>query len=163
MMRKKGEAIVQIIFTLLAALLLAMPAVAADFTNCSGDPTSRRVVGRHQRICYELAATESTDSGAFVVRSESALICLDSHTGSEANGAARIHPRKCLGGVLPAANPEFECITILDNPLDGTQGAAATQNACIRVGPGVYFLDVTVPVGGAPEAALVLIQAESLD
>jgi hypothetical protein len=99
--------------------------------------------------------TGTADSASFRVRAPSALICFDPDTGGTA-GTGVVTPRHCTNNTKPATNPENECISL--GTLDGTEGAAATQNACVRIPNGTYFIDVTTPCN--TDACRVTINGE---
>lgn len=148
---------------LAAALLLFLTNVAwaQEWSTPGGAPCT--IIDGSELCIYELANTEGADSDEIEVRSSSAVFCLDSDKGATAIGAMRGVPRKCIGGSKPGSNPENECISVGgangNSVLDGTEGPASTQNACTRVGPGVYYYDVTVACGAA-SGCLVMVQGE---
>ena len=128
-------------------LLIALRVFAAGtLTDCSGMTLTSTYITSTIVKCWEFNAQD--DTPAFYIMTNSALICFDSNIATEAIGAGRVMLRRCHTGVKPSSNPENECASILDTALDGTQGAAATQNACERVGPGTYYGEVTVSTGG---------------
>ncbi len=152
------------------AALLALPSVAeaanwqlgcADTTTPT-DPQFRAATDRVKveadgKVCYRLANTETVDSGEVAIIAESALICFDSDTGATAISTGVVTPRVCTGNSKPAANPTFTCLSL--GTLTGLEGDASTQNACVRVGPGIYYLDVTTAMGAESR---VKIQAENV-
>ena len=82
--------------------------------------------------------------------SESALITFDPQLDATVAAAttALTVPRMCpQGQPLTPANPEFSCISLGgangNASLSGVEGAASAQNASIRVGPGVYYFQIT--------------------
>ena len=108
-----------------------------------------------QSKCFYFNGTE--DSDVFVILSSTALICFDPDVATEGNdGAAEIMIRYCHTGVTTAS--VNRCKETLDAPLDGTDGAAGTQNACARYGRGSYYIENTT--GASTDEAVVSIQGE---
>ena len=153
----------------LAACLVALVFAASEagagtdhalWTNCNPDVqtaiTDTHVNRRGQTICWEFDDTV-TDSSSFLVTSETALICLDPDIAAAGAATAEVMPRRCHIGYKPVSNPTYQCEAILDASLDGTAGASGTQNMCRRVGPGVYYLDVTSANTGDKAAVVSII------
>jgi hypothetical protein len=99
--------------------------------------------GLSKRACLGWGDNVIT-SDILTVRADSVLFCLvDDVAGTSATATAAVE--RCIGDARIAANGNT-CIDILDTPLTGTEGGDATQNACVRAGPGRYRI---VTVGGA--------------
>ena len=159
---------IKLTIAVLAWLCLAAPAQAVGaFSSCADPlnmPTTDEItvgagfdVTAGSRFCYQFDA--DTDSAVFPISAQNALICFDPDAAGVA-GAARLDVEMCpyaLNGGASAANA---CITILDAALSGAGGAAATQNACIRVKSGYYRLDPTVAPGSGAEKAIVIMTGE---
>jgi hypothetical protein len=125
-------------------LLLASDAFGATlgFSNCRSKAISPPNMNKAGLIaCYEF--DDATDSGQFTVVTPTALICLDPDIAATGTSTAEVMIYQCPTGAKPAANPTYGCHAILDASLDGTEGGSTNQNACVRVGPGAYYIDVT--------------------
>jgi hypothetical protein len=91
-------------------------------------------------------------SHTFYVTNE-ALICLNPDTASESADATEVMIHYCP--IVPTTGPDVNnCMDILDAPLDGTIGADDTQNACIRVARGSYWIEVTTPPAASDNAVI---------
>jgi hypothetical protein len=95
----------------------------------------------------------------FIVRAKTALICFDPNILSEGADAAEVSIWHCPDGSMPAANPEYECLMLTDAVMTGLDGAPGTQDSCIEVPVGAYFVlqDTDPDVGDEPR---VTIQGE---
>jgi hypothetical protein len=154
------------LFALLAAPAWAACPTSGDaacFTNCRGAATTNTNIDNSKsRVCYVFDSTASAatdDSELFSVKSRSALICLNPDTASAGADVTQIKVRKCHGGTKPTSNPENECIDLNGSAMDGTEGAAVTQNACLRVAAGSYYIDITTAPAAA-DNAVVSVQGE---
>ena len=134
-------------------LILAAPSGAAGVwaNPCGSANTSNHSIqGVGQRACWTFVNADSTHTtDAFTVGTPSALICFDSDTAASSNaGVAHVVPYKCPDGDKASSNPDLQCEPIGgangNAYLDGTWTESASQNACLRVGPGVYYVSVTV-------------------
>jgi hypothetical protein len=146
---------------LVALLALALPAQATQtWTNCSGgSPANGVTVTRYDRLCLDWVTADSGDSQIFVVGTKTALLCFDPDINTEGADAAKINFRYCPNGIQPAASPENECFALSTAPITGITGAAGTQDACERVGPGTYYVEIETQ-GGAGDESRVTIQGE---
>lgn len=159
----------------LLVFLLATPAAAEkwDF-GCTNQGTATTAttqdLGGHNVDDVDIACftfmesdTAAENSPEFHVTGIAARVCLDDNVGNATGGAgaAQVDLRACEHGDMPAANPDQQCSVrqVQAGPLDGTQGPPATQNECVRVGPGVYYIDI-VTAPGAGEVARVTIKGE---
>lgn len=152
---------------LLALLVMGLPAAGWAGTwskNCATPTNANRTISPNESGCYTFTSTDSTtgDSAAIFIDGTSAKWCFDPDTSGTATTTARVLIRDCLGGAKPSSNPENECISLGgangNASLDGTEGAASSQNACIRTGPGVFYVDITAACTGS--ACRVSVQAE---
>ncbi len=150
----------------LAALILAGGAKAATWDHgCDGSGSTFGIadsttIDGNERACWSFAnADGTTTSPAFTVVVDRALICFDPDLGSVGvpAGAGVITPHYCLKGSKPSSNPENECIGL--GALTGTEGDASTQDACVSVGQGVYYIAVDTACGAA-HSCLVSIQGQ---
>jgi len=147
-------------------LLAASPASATgNFTDCTnpllvsaGATTRRALRSGFDQLCYQF--DDTTDSLPFRVGG-TALLCFDPDSAGAA-GAARVQYQKCTSDVLGTVVAANVCIPIVDADVTGAGGSAAVQNACFRVGPGQYRIDVTIAPLGA-EHAVVKIQGEGAE
>lgn len=123
--------------------LIALPAFADSWTGTTVFQNMERSV--YSFVNADTAAT--AESGGFQITKGTVLVCFDPDSGSTTISGGEIVVRRCLGGPKPASNPTFECISTgganSNATLTGTEGAAATQNACQSYGPGWYYIDVT--------------------
>lgn len=148
---------------LLAALLMAPAAGAASAWGICGsvqvadvvtDFTDKKIKSKGETECFYFNTTEN--SSLFTVTTESAVIMLYPDMGGDANADAAIDIVRCVDNTETySANV---CKTILDAALDGTGGAAGTQLASARVGPGTYAIRNSVDAGG--DEAVVEITGE---
>jgi len=149
-------------FWLLVALLaLAVPAQAAQvWTNCDGgSPTNGFTVSKYGRLCLDWVSTDSGDSQIFVVGAAAALVCFDPDINTEGAEVAEVNIRYCPNGKQPAATPEIECFKLSNVPITGITGLPGTQDSCVRVGPGTYYVEIET-AGGAGDESRVTIQGE---
>lgn len=146
----------------LIALLIvgfALPASANTWSNCSGGTTGDGItVKGFEMLCFDFTST-GVDSRIFRVASKTALICFDPALDSAGGDVAQIYIRYCPNGAKPSSSPQNECVKVTSSPMVGAEGGPGTQDACLQVGPGVYFVDITtVPAGG--DNARVTIQGQ---
>jgi hypothetical protein len=147
-----------------AALALALPTAAsagAWSKNCQftggtlvgtvGTPqNANKQIAPGDLGCWRFVVGDSTHNSGYVhVTAETAVITFDPQLDAAVAAAttALVIPHYCATGEpLTAANPERSCVSIGgangNASLDGVEGAASTQNAAIRVGPGVYYFEV---------------------
>jgi hypothetical protein len=144
-----------------ALLLISAPAYAASWDlGCDSDPsndTSFTVAAATgttspaaARVgCWNFNDADSTASSpAITVQSETAVACFDPDTGSASTDTSRVKIRWCTDGTKPSSNPSYECIDMGGAvsgaaTLDGTEGHADVQNSCLRIPPGVFYVEVT--------------------
>lgn len=148
-----------IALALLAAwMALPVSAQAGTWSDCSGTNVvsgyTPGVSVLNRKICYTF--DDATDSSAFIVAVPSAQICLNPDDTSDGAAVAQAEIRFCMDGSKPAANPEYGCVSMHDTPLTGAGGSDDTQKACIRAGPGTYYVDVTTSAGGATAVVSVV-------
>ncbi len=150
---------------LLAAILTASPAVANTWSDCAGDTGGDLVnITKYNLVCLDCTEAagddDCVDSRLFFVGATTALICFDPDVAlSEGVDAAQINVRYCPDGIKPAANPEYTCGKMTDTVLTGIQGSAGTQDSCLRVGPGAYYIEF-VDDGFAADQPRVTIKGE---
>lgn len=128
-----------------------------QFTNgtligTAGTPqnTDKRI-GAGDIGCYRFVVGDGAHNSTLVhVTAESALITFDPQLDAAVTvaTAALVVPHYCAQGeALTPANPERSCVsiggTLANTALDGVEGPSSTQNASIRVGPGVYYFQVS--------------------
>jgi hypothetical protein len=146
-------------------MLLAMPALgASQWATCgyatvalaaaSNTSSANGKITREESECFYFNSTE--DSRVFRVTADTALICLDPDVASEGAANAEVMVRYCHAGATTA--DVNVCIEVLDAALDGTVGASVTQNACVRVTGGSYYIENSVDA--AADEAVVSIQGE---
>jgi hypothetical protein len=116
------------------------------WTNCRGGTPENQEVKAGVHLCWEFDGDD--DSGAFSVRSETALICFDPDITTEGVATGAVMPRRCHRGSKPTSNPQNQCFATLDSSMTGITGSAGTQDACQRVGFGTYYIDVTTSPAG---------------
>lgn len=154
---------------LLAAVLLSLVPTAgwagAWGKSCSFTGTAAGVVGTPSNAnkqlsadefgCYRYVAGDGAHNFASVsIRAPSGLICFDPDIFDTALSGVTMTPHLCLAGApVEAAFPLRSCISQggalpASTGLNGTEGAADVQNACLRVGPGVYVFRLDACVGG---------------
>jgi hypothetical protein len=85
------------------------------------------------------------------------LFCLISGVGAEGAVTATAMIKKCPGAPEIAVS-DNTCLDMLDTVLTGAEGGDATQNACVRAGPGVYKVETAA--GGAGEFPFLTADAE---
>lgn len=110
-------------------------------------------LGKNDLACWTYDAADGVPSDAespvFRITANSAVVCFDPDVRDNTTNAGRLTLFHCYAGkVGRAAQPTNTCQSM--GELDGTEGDAATQNACIRVGPGAYYAEGNVDcVAGA--------------
>jgi hypothetical protein len=150
---------------LLMAPLLLLPGAAWGAAAWSKDCSAASVAassttGADRRIaageleCYRF--NDDTDSAVFIVLAPTALICLDPDVTTEGAATAEVMIRRCHAEATTVS--VNTCFATLDSSLTGATGGSATQDACERYGPGVYYIEVTTSAGG--NEALVSIKGE---
>ncbi len=150
-----------ILTALVAFLALPLAASATKvWTDCAGGTSGNLItVTAYQRLCLDFDQTDSGDSRIFIVGTNTALVCFDPDKAAEGIATGKVNIRYCPSGAQPAANPELECIALSTVPITGIEGDAAVQDACIRVGPGTYYVEITTQTSS--ENARVSIQGEA--
>jgi len=94
------------------------------------------------------------------VTAQSALICFDPDILQAVTTTARVIPHHCPAGfIADTANPLRSCISL--GELVGTEGDAATQDTCVRVGPGAYIFEVSVECATG-DTCQISVKAEGL-
>ena len=129
-------------------LLIAVPAAAQEWRgNCDGTGTILTAIGAGEHCptcprsaCLHLEQKGTIDSNVLTVRAPSVLFCFDPADDSDGADTAQVWIRKCLGSNVTAS--DNTCVRTTDAVLTGAGGAAGTQAACDRQGPGVYFIEL---------------------
>ncbi len=116
--------------------------------TCPVTQTTGIVGSQHIKIneaaCYTFDnADGTTESDGFTVSTDSAFVTFDSDTNAAGAQGGVITLRHCPANVKPAApvTPANQCPSF--GTFDGTEGSSAVQNQSERVGPGVYYFDIT--------------------
>jgi hypothetical protein len=156
-----------VLFLALLALGLAASASAQQWCkscddSCAGNTVTVIGAGEHagglaKAACFNFETEGASDSGALQVRADSVLFCLNPADDSDGADTAQVWIRKCLGPNVSAT--DNNCPRILDSALTGAAGAPETQNACVRSGPGLFYVEVTA-AGNADENPYVSAEAE---
>lgn len=113
---------------------------------CSASTSSQ--VGSGETICFDFTTALSGGdlTQYFTVRNDYALACLLPN-GAAGTPTATVY--KC-----PTASGDTSTLCSLEiappagNPLDGTGGTAAVQQACVGIGKGRYRVVLTAPSSG---------------
>jgi hypothetical protein len=142
-------------------LAVAVSAGEGSWVYCNSSRPGPKRISPGTLACYEMDAANYADMTKTFTVDHEALICLNPDVDTEGADDVEVMPRHCVAGLANNATaPNVnECLAILDASLDGTTGGARTQNACIRVGQGIYYLDVTAPTG-AEDVAVVSVRGE---
>ena len=164
------------LLVLLATLLLATSASAESWSfGCSfaadnltsNRPSDFKISGNNVG-CYRFTIADSTStSDLIVVEGESALWCFDPDNTDAAVDTATVTIHECLaGGAAGGTGSVNTCIDLGgangNATLTGAEGTASAQNACVRTGPGVYFVRVTVASAKtAPDFSQVSVRGET--
>ena len=85
------------------------------------------------------------------ITAQTALICFDPDILQTITTTARVIPHHCpqsfIADPTSAATALRSCVSLGGAngaaSLDGTEGTATTQNACVRVGPGSYYFEIS--------------------
>jgi hypothetical protein len=141
--------------------LLASPGLASSWDlGCDSDTTNdgsftiQAATGTTSPVgsrvgCWNFVDADSTTtSPAITVQAETAVACFDPDTEGTATDTSRVKIRWCVAGSKPSSNPSNGCIDMGGaltgtSTLDGTEGHAEVQNACLRIPPGVFYVEVT--------------------
>ena len=155
---------IRLILFFFVSLLLTGPSAANTWTDCNGNTSPELYrIAEWGLTCLDFTdaagADPGVDSRVFFVAAKTALICFDPGDNTEGVDVATINIRYCPNGPKPAATPENFCGAITTAVITGIQGSASTQDACQRVGPGAYYIEV-VNDGAAGDASRVTIQGE---
>jgi len=114
----------------------------------SNDPTDFLIKAMNVG-CYRFVDTDTTSTSDVIsIDAPSALWCFDPDNTDEIPDTARVVIRYCPTGIGGgSAGNVNTCISLGGAngtaSLDGTTGSAATQNSCIRTGPGSFYIEVT--------------------
>jgi hypothetical protein len=98
--------------------------------------------------CFNFVNADSTTTSPPVrIETTSAVACFDPDTAGTSTDTSRVKIRWCVAGTKPALNPSQACIDMGGaltgtSTLDGTEGHAEVQNACLRIPPGVFYVEV---------------------
>lgn len=141
-------------------LLLASPAAAASWSwGCSftGNVTSTRPdkydVGKKEVGCYRFTIADATTTSNIIrLTASSNLWCFDPDNTDAVADTARVIIHYCQTTTTPGTTGGLSANTCIalggaltaTTSLDGTEGDAFTQNACIRTGPGDFYIEVSV-------------------
>lgn len=130
---------------LILALAIPLPALATgSFTKCNGESLSGTpVVANFDSVCWVFDGDD--DSTIVEVRAKTALVCFDPDITTDGAATAQVMINHC-----PTSNAvsAFTCMDITDSSSTGITGASGTQDSCIRVGTGFYYVDVTTADAG---------------
>lgn len=145
----------------LVCLLVAGMASAGEGTwyRCGSTKKAKSTIGPGVASCYGIDNTDSDSKSKTFYVVDTALICLDPDTATDGADAAEVMILRCPAGLGDNAPSDELCIDILDAPLDGTAGAAATQNACVRVARGSFWIEVTT-VPAASDTTVISVEGE---
>ena len=138
------------------SLLVASPALAESWSwgcaftsNLTSTSPSNFKIGPGNTGCYRFIDTDSTStSDVIVIDAETAVWCFDPDNAGTAITTATTTIHFCTAGVAAGGTGAVNtCIDIGgangNATLTGLEGAASTQNACIRTGPGAFYIRVT--------------------
>jgi hypothetical protein len=154
---------IQTLLLLVAFLAFPLPAQAITWSDCHGNTGGDLItVTAYQLLCADFDENDvtGTDSRIFRVGTNTALLCFDPALDSEGADTAEINFRYCPNGIQPGSTPENHCFALSNVPITGITGAAGTQDACERVGPGTYMFEITTQ-GAANDDSRVTIQGEA--
>jgi len=147
------------LLVLVLALLIAGPAFAInEWTMCGGSPSSSSRVGDKECKEFRFDSTFSTGSTEVRITAETAVISLIPDLDAAPVGSAVVMVKKCISGITTAQLTNG-CADILGSALTGVGGSASTQLHSIRVGPGLYQLDVTT-ASAASDLSVLQVQGE---
>lgn len=140
---------------------VASPSTSENRTIQAPDSTKSPADSRV--ACWTTVDADSTaNSLSFTVASPTALVCFDPDTGGASTGASRV---KVYRNPLNSQSTAFSVNSWTDiggagdnSSLDGTEGSAEVQNACVRVPPGVYVLLMSVACDS--DACRVTVEGE---
>lgn len=169
--------------SLILALALLLPAGAyagtwsmnCSYTTATGTTATRPAeqnfaIDEYGLACYRYANADSThnapqnSAGTLVgvkVTAQSALICFDPDILQAVTTTARVIPHYCPQGVIAdPSNPARSCPSLGGAngaaSLDGTEGTATSQNSCLRVGPGLYYFEISVAAESGDTAQITV-------
>jgi hypothetical protein len=144
-------------FLFLLTLLAASPAFAevwsgkchfsANLTVATG--ADKFDIAKKERGCYRFVDTDSTSTSDLIsVTADSALWCFDPDNTDAVADTARVVIHYCPHGGTPGGTGSANtCISLGgangNASLDGTEGTSSSQNACVRTGPGIFYVEVT--------------------
>lgn len=151
----------------LMVLLLGVPAWA-DSVQWGTAPNSSngqllplgeaRIVSPERAGYHELYFhfdTTTTSSSMLIVDSPSVLFCLNPADDSTGADTAQVWINKVIGNALSDDDNRYNSVRITDAVLTGAGGAEGTQAACVRAGPGKYWVDVVAGSNSGEEAYVV--------
>jgi len=145
----------------------------ADVTGEARQPgaSSSPFVWKGGTFCWRFVNANGTavaDSPAIIIDSPSVRVTYDHGTNAAtAPGVndAEVKIRDCTSvGLKPAVTPENVCEDTggagAAASLTGLEGPASTQNNTIRLGPGIYYVDVVTRACQAGNTCEVVFKAE---
>lgn len=162
----------------LGGLLVASPVAAFTGWFKYGQPTpasdtqttgSVNQLGERIVLLYDSGETGGTWSTTFDVMTISALFCFTPDIDVNGATAARVKLWMAPHTITDATSngiPDNDNGSIDlggangNTSLDGTEGEAGTQNACLRIGPGKYFAEFDVACAQADETCRLTVTGE---
>lgn len=161
-----------------ALLLLASPAAGEAWShgcqfnsNGTGVRPTEFLINAANVACFRFVAADATvQSSLIVVQSETAVWCFDPDNTDSATDTSRVTIYHCpAGGVAGATTSASNTATCIrtggangQTYLSGREGAAAVQNACIRTGPGAFFIRASALCAqSSPNYCQVTVRGES--
>jgi hypothetical protein len=148
---------IKLLGSALLALMIAgvVSAGEGDWVECGSTRAGPKQISKGTLACYEIDATDYADMTTSFTVGNQALICLNPDVDTEGADDAEVMIHYCPIGLATGVAPNVNaCFDILDSPLDGTTGSPDTQNACVRVPAGVYWIEVTTAPGAGDEAVI---------
>ena len=139
-------------------LVLASPAAASVWSGtCTfsanltvGSGATKYIVNSKDRACFRFTSADTVPSASTTISvgAGSALWCFDPDNTDAVADTSRVIVHYCpsdnAAGGTGSANT---CIALGgangNASLDGTEGASTTQNACIRTGPGIFYIEIS--------------------
>jgi len=156
------------VFLFAVAILAFIPAASfgAQWDDgcdgISGDQNTKLSAGQSGCWTFDNSDAANSRSPAIIItKGTLAVVCFDPDTGGTGVDTSRLAVHHCPFG-MPVSNPEYECINVggsrSNATLDGVEGPVESQNACVRVGPGIFYGRIVVQC--ASDACRMSVEAE---
>lgn len=149
---------------LVIGLLCLMWAASAqagigDWTYCGGGASTNSSVGNKECI-QRTWDYDHAEGFSIRVMADTALITFQPDKDGT-NTGINVRLKKCLAGYVPTndAGSAESCTNLTDSAWNGSGGSASNQRFAERVGPGLYWIEITA-TGALGDAPFIQVQGD---